>query len=228
MAPFRATSSSTRPPNSNYTATSTNPTLPRPTNSAIPNPSNDTFTAADPTPNSDGDGVKFTPSSSSKKRKRKEKPHVLHQSTFKKPLWTYLHLCLITPGTVLQPPSTSTSSSTTGPSPLTPSIDALTSLSLLTHALTAFLGLAGSSIPLDILKTLGRELWIRVPRQDARGLRAALSTWTGWCEADLIPGLSSGTGGGGGKGKMRVAWRVLGSTEALGGLVGGGEDLFGG
>lgn len=101
-------------------------------------------------------------------------------------------------------------------------IDVLTVSTLLQPPLKSFLGLTGSSIPIDILKTEGREVWIRIPRLDARAFRAALSGWTGVCETALVPGASS-------EGSVRVAWRVKGQEEWLGGLVGGGDgrDLLG-
>lgn len=184
--------------------------------------------------------------SNSKKRKRKEKVHVVYQTTFKKPQWAYLHLELITPGTAAPaalpssiPASTSTSSTplptaassiTLQPSPSAPSdtpladVDPLTVSSLLQPPLQGYLGLTGSSILIDILKTQGREVWIRIPRQDARAVRASLSAWVGSSDGDLVPGAETGSGSGG---RIKVAWRVRGENELLGSLNGGdGQDLF--
>ncbi|KAF2660753.1 hypothetical protein K491DRAFT_588492 [Lophiostoma macrostomum CBS 122681] len=194
--------------------------------SHVANPENEnppTATAPDPTP----------ASPPSKKRKRKEKPHILHTATFKKPTWTYLHIELVTPDSTV---STSTSTPHTEPAPTqsshppptqnshtTPSLDPVTISTLLTPALSSFLGLTGSAIPLDILKTAGRHVWLRVARQDARAVQAGLAGWIGQCEGALVPGVVE-------KGRVRVAWRVNGVSGVLGGLVaegeGGGGDLF--
>ncbi len=54
---------------------------------------------------------------------------------------------------------------------------------------------------------------MRVPREDASAVVAAVGGWVG--------------GGGGGGGKESVGWRVKGRSEWLVGLVGGdGSDLF--
>ncbi|KAH7371959.1 hypothetical protein BKA66DRAFT_384893, partial [Pyrenochaeta sp. MPI-SDFR-AT-0127] len=131
---------------------------------------------------------------STKKRKRKDKesPHILHQCTFRKPSWTYLRLCLVTPGTASLAPTSSTAQSSTAttptdkPAPIqaersTSNIDPLTVATLLSHPLSSYLGTTGAAIPIDILKTSGREVWVRIPRQDARGFRASLSGWVGSC-----------------------------------------------
>lgn len=75
----------------------------------------------------------------------------------------------------------------------------------------------GTAIPVDILKTAGRDVWIRVPRQDVRGVRAALGSWIGRVEGEDV-----GVEGG----KVGVAWKVLGGAGVLGGM-GGGEEVFG-
>ncbi|KAF2128946.1 hypothetical protein P153DRAFT_397158 [Dothidotthia symphoricarpi CBS 119687] len=138
----------------------------------------------------------------SQKRKRKpaspSHPHILHSATFRHPQWTYLHLLLVTP------------SSTTPKTPTT-DIDPIAVSTLLTHPLSAYLGTTGSAIPIDIVKTRGREVWVRVPRGDARAVRAGVSGWVGGWEGE------------------RVAWRVLGEGGVLGvGMGGGGGDVFGG
>ncbi|RMJ28377.1 hypothetical protein PHISP_00764 [Aspergillus sp. HF37] len=113
-------------------------------------------------------------------------PQKATQFTSRNPSWTYLKLQLIN-----QP---NTSSTTT--------LDALTARTLLTSALSQFLGLTGTAIPIDILKISSSEspspqdqrvVWIRVPREDASAVVAALSSWIG----------GSKTSGGG-----NVAWRV--------------------
>lgn len=215
--------------------------VPKPHNAAamstpsVQNPDVDTaMPDAVPSPNSRSD----PPQESSKKRKRKEKetPHILHQSTFRKPRWAYLHLCLITPGTASHAPASSThASSTTSaattsddnpalaqPAQPTSHLDPLTVSTLLSHPLTAYLGTTGAAIPIDILKTAGREVWVRIPRQDARGFRAGLGAWVGSCAGDDVPGLE-----GGGGGRVKVAWRVLGGSDVLGLLGGDGSELFG-
>jgi ribonuclease P/MRP protein subunit POP8 len=104
-------------------------------------------------------------------------------------------------------------------------LDALTARTQLTAALSQFLGLAGTAISVDILKIEstpvkkrgaeydgrgGVYLWIRVPREDASAVVAAVSSWIG--------GESSGP---------EVAWRVCSKGNYLGGIVfGSGGDLF--
>ncbi|KAI5297293.1 hypothetical protein KEM55_004901, partial [Ascosphaera atra] len=69
------------------------------------------------------------------------------------------------------------------------SFDALTARTYLTSALSQYLGLVGTSIPIDILKlkTDGQQqqgrnckaVWIRVPRDDAAAVAGAISSWVG-------------------------------------------------
>ncbi|PLN82072.1 hypothetical protein BDW42DRAFT_167540, partial [Aspergillus taichungensis] len=127
--------------------------------------------------------------------------------TSRNPPWTYLKLQLT------HQPNTS---NTTKSQPLDP----LTARTHLTSALSQFLGLTGTAIPLDILKitTPGLDaagddgsintktsqekiVWVRVPRADATAVVDALSSWIG-----------GGNGGGGGEGGDddavgAVAWR---------------------
>ncbi|EEP79521.1 predicted protein [Uncinocarpus reesii 1704] len=92
--------------------------------------------------------------------------------TSRKPEWAYLHLELVT-----QSPDA-------GSEPL----DLLTAKTYLTTALSQFLGLSGTAIPIDILKLQLEELptatasarrktrnmlWIRVPHDDAAAVIAA-------------------------------------------------------
>ncbi|KAJ4340356.1 hypothetical protein N0V87_002648 [Didymella glomerata] len=150
-----------------------------------------------------------------KKRKRKEKEtHVLHQTTFRKPTWSYFHLTLVTPGTASQTPSASATPSDSR------DIDALTVSTLLMQPLTAYLGITGSAVPIDILHTQGRNAHIRIPRQDARPFRAGLSNWIGGCDAGSVPGVKEG-------GRVNVAWRVVAEGGSLALMRGAGEELFG-
>ena len=57
-------------------------------------------------------------------------------------------------------------------------LDEITARSYLTAALQQYLGLTGTSIPVDILKTDGASVWIRVPRDDEAAVAAAVSQWT--------------------------------------------------
>ncbi|OAX83005.1 hypothetical protein ACJ72_02636 [Emergomyces africanus] len=120
--------------------------------------------------------------------------------TSRKPPWSYLKLQLIT-----QP---NLSSSTP--------IDELTARTYLTSALSQFLGISGTSISIDILKIesvppLQNIVWIRVPRDDAAAVVAAVSSWIG----------------GGAQTVAGVSWRILSKGGFLGALVGGtGKELF--
>lgn len=133
-------------------------------------------------------------------------------------------------------PSTQTQSQRDTP------LDPLTTRAYLTAALSQFLGLVGTSISIDILKTPSSSspgstslsasaasasvsasasarhedntVWIRVPRPDAAAVVAALSSWVG-------------STGGSGNANAGVAWRVCGKGNFLGALVAGdGRDLF--
>ncbi|KAH8430460.1 uncharacterized protein LDX57_008119 [Aspergillus melleus] len=142
--------------------------------------------------------------------------------TSRNPPWTYFKLQLIhQPGT--------------SPSVQSAPLDPLTARTYLTSALTQFLGLTGSTISIDILKTtptttsetpqtqsspptstpatIPKIAWIRVPSADAPAVTAALSSWIG------------GNAGGGVVGS--VAWRVCAKGNYLGALVNGnGGNLF--
>lgn len=161
-------------------------------------------------PDADADATTTTTTTQPPKEKEKE-AHILQQITFRNPPWTYFHLTL-----VISPCSFSSSTSDLSPLVLSP---------LLTSALRAYLGTTGAAIPIDILKTAGCNVWIRVPRQDARGLRAALSSWAGSVEgADVGFGV---------RGRVGVAWKVGAQSGVLGLLGGGGvgmgdgRDVFG-
>lgn len=96
------------------------------------------------------------------KRKKSNKQSTLCQFTIRNPQWSYIHLCL---GSI----STSVAAS--------PAIDALTVQLHLQSALSSFLGLHGTAIPFDMLKIQGQDVWIRVPREDASAVVAAVGGW---------------------------------------------------
>ncbi|RMZ78645.1 hypothetical protein DV738_g3712, partial [Chaetothyriales sp. CBS 135597] len=85
-------------------------------------------------------------------------------------------------------------------------LDPVTVLSYLNSALQSYLGLSGTAIPVDVLKTQNEDAWIRIPFEDASAVIASLSQWSG----------RSGAGG--------VQLRVKGSGTWLGGLVAASED----
>ncbi|KAL4890063.1 hypothetical protein BDV59DRAFT_204662 [Aspergillus ambiguus] len=128
--------------------------------------------------------------------------------TARNPTWTYLKLQLIhqpgTPSSVQCRP-----------------LDPLTARTYLTAALSQFLGLMGTTVSVDILKVAPemeqekpteKIVWIRVPRQDASAVVAAVSSWIG--------------GGSGGE-VGNVSWRICAKGNYLGALVqGSGDDLF--
>lgn len=103
-------------------------------------------------------------------------------------------------------------------------LDALTARTYLNSAFSQFLGLSGTAISVDILKiestppenigaSVKQLLWIRVPRQDARAVVTALSSWVGGDRS----GQDTGS----------VAWKVCAKGNFLGALVAGsGGDLF--
>ncbi|KAL4819439.1 hypothetical protein BDW67DRAFT_130648 [Aspergillus spinulosporus] len=139
--------------------------------------------------------------------------------TARNPPWTYLKLQLI------HQPNTSAA---TKSAPLDP----LTARTYLSSALSQFLGLSGSSIPIDILsvspdpesvtaasqpqsqsRPFEKFIWVRVPRQDAPAVVAAVSSWIGGVGEEEVGG--------------SVAWRVCAKGNFLSALVNGdGGDLF--
>ena len=119
-------------------------------------------------------------------------PSSYRSLSIRNPPYTYLNLILLT--------STLSSSSQ-------PPVDILTARTYLTSALSQYLGLTGTAIPIDFLKVEGRSVWIRVPREDGVALVGALSQWVGK-EGD-------------------VSWRVRAKGEWLGSVVAGnGDHLF--
>ncbi|KAK0251360.1 hypothetical protein B0A54_09295 [Friedmanniomyces endolithicus] len=131
------------------------------------------------------------PNKKKKNRKRASKTHILSQSTIRNPPWSYIHLQHLTFNSLAT----------------TPALDAVTAHLQITAALTQFLGLHGAAIPIDILKTEGSEVWIRVPAEDHSALLAAVGGWV------------SGKGEG---------WRVKGSSSWDTGAMArdSGQDLF--
>ncbi|OOF92175.1 hypothetical protein ASPCADRAFT_21037, partial [Aspergillus carbonarius ITEM 5010] len=132
-------------------------------------------------------------------------PNTIH-FTARTPTWTYLKLQLVNHDIA----ST------------TPTLDPLTARAYLSAALTQFLGLTGTAIPIDILKVSTEQksptVWTRVPRDDASAVVAALSSWIGG---------STNTGGGSDTSAGNVAWRVCSKGNYLGALVqGSGAELF--
>ncbi|KAK6001493.1 hypothetical protein QM012_002824 [Aureobasidium pullulans] len=126
--------------------------------------------------------------SSAVKRKRSEKPSsAVTQFTIRNPPWSYLQLSLITNSPNYQ-------------------LDALTAHLHLRAALSQFLGLHGTAIPIDILKLHNNDVYIRVPREDASALVIAVGGWVG---------------------KAGEGWRVKTSSSwAIGLRLSAGADLF--
>lgn len=119
-------------------------------------------------------------------------PPAQRSITIRNPPFTYLHL---------------TSSTTSLPLSNSSPIDILTARAHLTSALSQFLGITGTAVPIDFLKVADRELWIRVPREDEAVVVGALSQWVG-------------KDGG-------VSWRVKGKGAWLGVVAtGDGHELF--
>ena len=122
------------------------------------------------------------------------KPTVFSAITIRNPPYTYFCLSLI------RHVSTGASSSA-HPPPL----DEITVRMHLTSALSHFLGLTGTAIPIDILKVEGRDAWIRAPSPDASAVSEALSGWVG----------------------QDVGWRIKARGCWLGGLTASSErELF--
>jgi ribonuclease P/MRP protein subunit POP8 len=95
------------------------------------------------------------------KRKRSEKSSsTVTQFTIRNPQWSYLQLSLIANSPNYQ-------------------LDALTAHLHLRAALSQFLGLHGTAIPVDILKLHDNDVHIRVPREDASAVVIAVGGWVG-------------------------------------------------
>jgi ribonuclease P/MRP protein subunit POP8 len=69
--------------------------------------------------------------------------------------------------------------------------------------LSQYLGLTGAAVPIDILKVTNPHFWIRVPKEDASAVVAAVGQWA--------------------NAQLGVSLRVEARGEWLGGLVTGGE-----
>ncbi|KAH6684437.1 hypothetical protein B0J14DRAFT_12319 [Halenospora varia] len=143
-------------------------------------------TATQSTPSAPISTSNPAPTPSSQKRKPSpssstHRGHIIHQTTLSQPPFSYIHLSLTTP-----PNSTTT-------------LDPLTARAHLTTALRQFLGLSGEAISVDILKIEGKEVWVRIPREDVGAFCAAVGGW-----------ISGETG-----------WRVVGRGNWLSGLVAG-------
>ena len=79
--------------------------------------------------------------------------------------------------------------------------DLLTWRTLLTSALTQFLGLVGAAVQVDLLQLDRDEVWLRVPRTDVKRFATAVSSYVGTLDG------------------RRIAVRVLGTSDFLMGLV---------
>jgi ribonuclease P/MRP protein subunit POP8 len=101
--------------------------------------------------------------------------------------YTYLHLSV---------------TDITQPVPRAP-LDAITARTYLTSALSQYLGLTGTAIPIDMLKVADQDAWIRVPRQDASAVAAAVGQWA--------------------NAQVGVSLKIEGRGEWLGGVRTGGE-----
>lgn len=118
----------------------------------------------------------------------------LHQPITIRNRHTYLHLTLLASSYPIHPSNL-------------PPIDILTARTYLTSALDQFLGMTGTAIPIDFLKVKGRDIWIRVPREDGAAVVGALSQWIGKDDA--------------------LSFKVSGKGFWLGAVVAGdGQDLF--
>lgn len=141
----------------------------------------------------DAESKEISSAEATKKRKRNSKPaQRMIQFTIRNPPHCYIHLRQISPA-----PSKSVV------------LDDITAHLQLTAALTQFLGVHGSAIPIDVLKTEAADLWIRIPNEDKAAVIAAVGSWVG------------------SKGE---AWRVMGSSSWDARAMGqdGGQDLFNG
>ncbi|KAJ5906516.1 uncharacterized protein N7473_003432 [Penicillium subrubescens] len=154
------------------------------------------------------DTMQEAPSPTAPKRKAPDSTPGTINFTSRNPPWTYLKLQLIP-----QPDS-----------PLLQPLDPLSARTYLSSALSQFLGVTGTAIPIDILKIENKGstsskpngvnkydcVWVRVPRDDGAAVVAAISSWIG----------GSGSDNG-------AAWRVCAKGNFLGALVSGsGSDLF--
>ncbi|KAI5367716.1 Putative ribonuclease P/MRP protein subunit Pop8 [Septoria linicola] len=108
--------------------------------------------------------------SSSQKQKNATKNQILSEFTIRKPDWAYIRLQHLSHSAI------ESSSS---------DLDGVTAQLHLTAALTSFLGVHGSAVPIDILRLEHQDVWIRVPADDRAALIAAAgggmsSSGDGW------------------------------------------------
>lgn len=104
--------------------------------------------------------------------------------------FVYFYISLITNDTLLEKSSLAE-----------PAIDMITARTNLDSALQQYLGLTGTAIPIDLLKIEGRDVWIRLPKEDGSAVQGCLSQWTG----------RDGS----------VAWRIKAKANVLGQLAAG-------
>jgi ribonuclease P/MRP protein subunit POP8 len=81
--------------------------------------------------------------------------------------------------------------------------DAITARTYLTSALAQYLGLTGTAIPIDILKVTEQDFWVRVPKDDASAVVAAVGQWA--------------------NPSVGISLKIEGRGDWLGGIVTGGE-----
>ena len=153
-------------------------------------------------------------SSASKKRKNKHSSsHKTHTVlSLSRPPYTYLHLSLISSISIS---TTNADDANVLTGQMSIELDALTIRTHLTSALSSFLGMTGSAIPIDILKHSGtisgpNDVWIRVPIEDGSAVVTALGAWMGRGDIE--------------EGRM-LGWRVLETGSWLPGMVGGSEGV---
>ncbi|KAI5197686.1 hypothetical protein AUEXF2481DRAFT_7471 [Aureobasidium subglaciale EXF-2481] len=101
-----------------------------------------------------------SPSPSAKRKRSGTSQPPVTQFTIRNPPWSYLHLSIMTSAPNYQ-------------------LDALTAHLHLRAALSQFLGLHGTAIPVDILKLEGSDVHVRVPREDASAVVIAVGGWVG-------------------------------------------------
>jgi len=127
------------------------------------------------------------------KKSRLEMVPRVEKGSIRQPTWTYFHLSLHTIG------------------PIQTTHDLLTARQNLNAALSKYFGLFGSAVPIDILKHQDRELWIRVPRENASLVQESLAAWH-------IPGSAPNSG---------IKYVIHSQGDWLVNLVSGdGQDLF--
>lgn len=129
--------------------------------------------------------------STSPKQKTATKNQTLSEFSIRKPDWSYIHL---------QHFSNSNASSTQA-------LDGVTAQLHLNAALSTFLGLHGSAIPVDLLQIQDQDVWIRVPADDRAAVIAAAGGWTS---------------------KNGEGWRIKGWSHWNASALGrdAGQDLF--